>query len=264
MWNRVGPPSVQKEALLHLPPFGDKNTRRRSSGCSLVTLQQRTAPLIRVMCSGTHCPPRSSAPQRGFGPSLSPAGSEVVWGSWDWRRPCSENDWLDPEWENSTSWASPELRPSPPHQTASVVRNRQMKRKRSACWTHSCSSTHQQVWTWSLMYYVVDDVAAAERAVDSCYYIIHTAENWSMLNKNSPPVLLRSPRPHPGRPWMWPGSLQGRWWCWLYWPSHLQNRYSSFKNTFQFLFLCTYGEEKVKSDQLKPTEQIMMMFISDL
>lgn len=36
------------------------------------------------------------------------------------------------------------------------------------------------------------------------------------------------------------------------------------KNTFQFLFLCTYGEEKVKSDQLKPTEQIMMMFISDL
>lgn len=228
MWNRVGPPSVQKEALLHLPPFGDKNTRRRSSGCSLGTLQQRTAPLIRVMCSGTHCPPRSSAPQRGFGPSLSPAGSEVVWGSWDWRRPCSENDWLDPEWENSTSWASPELRPSPPHQTASVVRNIQMKRKRSACWTHSCSSTHQQVWTWSLMYYVVDDVTAAERAVDSCYYIIHTAENWSMLNKNSPPVLLRSPRPHPGRPWMWPGSLQGRWWCWLYWPSHLQNRYSSY------------------------------------
>ena len=141
MWNRVGPPWVQKEALLHLPPFGDKDTSRRSSACCLVTLQQQTAPLIRVMCSGTHCPPRSSAPQRAFGPSLSPAGSEVVWGSWDWRRPCSENGWLDPEWENSTSWASPELRPSPPHQTASVVRNTQMKRKHSGV-EHTAAAPH--------------------------------------------------------------------------------------------------------------------------
>ncbi len=81
------------------------------------------SPLVSVICLMTHCPPPSSAPQRGYELWPSPAEWGVVWESWGWRRPCSENGWLDPEWENSTNWASPELHPSPLHQTVSVVTN---------------------------------------------------------------------------------------------------------------------------------------------
>lgn len=45
------------------------------------------------------------------------------------------------------------------------------------------------------------------------------------------PGLLRSPRPRPDRPWMQPGSLQGRWGCWPYWPNHLVDKKEKHNHT---------------------------------
>lgn len=79
--------------------------------------------MLKLLSSTTHCPPRSSAPQPGFELSLSPAAWGVVWESSDWRQPCSETGWPDPEWENSASWASPELHPRLLRRTASDGEN---------------------------------------------------------------------------------------------------------------------------------------------